>query len=209
MNEKRHLDSVKWVLKTKMTKFSSGWGAYLGTVREVLQWPENRLTSFKRAGVMVRVRSGMERYMLFTLQPRAYGMLIRDFGGHVDAAEHPLHAAVREGLEESLSVLRPWLQLQKVGTSKVYAYMDSLYVLLDIRGITPAELRTRFLTAKQSLSESGKPIPPELNETHDFVCVPMSEIERNIQNYAPGRYENSIWSKGLWKSLKGLVPIFR
>jgi hypothetical protein len=190
-------------------RFQSGWGAYLGTVTEVLAWPENRLTSFHRAGVMIRLRSGMERYMLFTLQPRAYGMLIRDFGGHVDAAEHPVHAAVREGLEESLSVLRPWLQLRKVGASKVYAYMDSLYVLLDIRGITPAELRERFLTAKKELHGSGKPVPPELNETHDFLCVPMAEIEKRLCTDHPGRYDESIWSKGLWKSLRGLVPIFR
>lgn len=190
-------------------RFPYGWGTYLGTVNEVLQWPDNRLASFHRAGVMIRLRSGIERYMLFTLQPRAYGMLIRDFGGHVDAAEHPLHAAVREGLEESLFVLRPWLQLCKVGTSKVYAYMDNLYILLDIRGITPGELRTRFLAAKKTLHASGKPVPPELNETHDFLCVPLKEIEKRLMSDHPGRYEESIWSKNLWKSLRGLVPIFR
>lgn len=190
-------------------RFRPTWGVYLGTVNEVLQWPESRLSAFHRAGVMVRLRLGLERYMLFTLQPRAYGMLIRDFGGHVDVAEHPLHAAVREGLEESLSVLRPWLQLRKVGASKVYAHMDNLYVLLDIRGVPPAELRARFLVAKKALHATGEPVPPELNETHDFLCVPMAEIEKRLYTDHPGRYEESIWSKGLWKSLRGLVPIFR
>jgi hypothetical protein len=188
---------------------TSGWGAYIGTVDEVLAWPENKLTSFKRGGVMVRLRTGLEQHMLFTLQPRAYGMLIRDFGGSVDAAEHPVHAALREGLEESLFVLRPWLQLRRVGASKVYAYMDTLYVLLDLRGVAAADLRNRFLSAKKELAASGKPIPPELNETHDFVCVSMSEIRKRLAYDHPCRYENSIWSKSLWQSLRGLVPIFR
>lgn len=190
-------------------QYKSGWGAYIGTVDEVLTWPENRLTSFKRGGVMVRLRSGLDQHMLFTLQPRAYGMLIRDFGGSVDAAEHPVHAALREALEESLFVLRPWLQIRRVGAAKVYAYMDTLYVLLDLRGVTPEELRTRFLDAKKALATSGRPIPPELNETHDFVCVPMSEIRKRLAYDRPCRYEDSIWSKGLWQSLRGLVPIFR
>jgi hypothetical protein len=190
-------------------RFKSGWGAYIGTVDEVLKWPAIQLHSFARAGVMVRLRVGLERYMLFTLQPRTYGMLIRDFGGQVDAAEHPVHAAVREGLEESLAVLRPWLQLRKIGASKVYAYMDTLYVLLDIRGVSPMELRERFQTAKKALEASGKPIPPELNETHDLVSIPLSEIDKRLGTERPGRYQDGIWSKGLWKSLQGLVPIFR
>lgn len=190
-------------------QYKSSWGAYIGTVDEVLAWPENRLTSFHRAGVMVRLRSGLDQHMLFTLQPRAYGMLIRDFGGSVDTAEHPVHAALREALEESLFVLRPWLQLRRVGTAKVYAYMDNLYVLLDMRGVTPEDLRTRFLDAKKALAATGRPIPPELNETHDLVCVPMSEIRKRLAYDRPCRYEDSIWSKSLWQSLRGLIPIFR
>ena len=190
-------------------RYQAGWGAYIGCVDDVLAWPESRLTSFHRAGVMVRLRAGLEQYMLFTLQPRAYGMLIRDFGGQVDAAEHPVHAALREALEESLFVLRPWLHLRKVGAAKVYAYMDNLYVLLDMRGVTPTELRERFLVAKKALADTGRPVPPELNETHDFLCVPMAEIQKRLVSERPGRYQDSIWSKGLWRSLRGLVPLFR
>lgn len=183
------------------------WGVYLGTVSDVLQFPESRLNMYKRAGVMVRLRLGLERYMLFTLQPRAYGMLIRDFGGGVDPAEHPIHAAVREGLEESLFVLRPWLHITKVGNACVYGYMDTMYVLLDIRGVQPSELRDRFLAAKQALVDKGRPIPAELNETHDFVWVSLREIEMRLNTDSPERYGSSIWSKGLWKSLRGLMPL--
>lgn len=188
-------------------RFKSGWGVYLGRVDELMHWPSHRLETFSRAGVLVRVRSGFERYMLFTLQPRPYGMLIRDFGGQVDAAEHPIHAAVREGLEESLAVLRPWLQLRKIGTAKVYAHHRTLYILLDLRGITPDELYARFHAAKHDLETSGKPIPPELNETHDLLCVPLTELDKTLGRERPGRYQERIWSKDLWKSLQGLVPL--
>lgn len=190
-------------------RFKSGWGAYLGTVDQVLQWPDTKLTSFNRAGVLVRLRHGDTRTMLFTLQPRAYGMLIRDFGGHVDTAEHPVHAAVREAKEESLDVLEPWLRMPRLGSAKVYGYMDNLYVLLDIRGVDPAVLCQRFLDAKRKLHASKKPVPSELNETDAMFFLPIPSIVDRLQLERPGRYEQHLMSKNMWKVLQGLVPILR
>ena len=190
-------------------RFRSGWGAYLGTVDQVLAWPQNKLTSFNRAGVLVRVYHDGAKDLLFTLQPRPYGVLIRDFGGHVDTAEHPIHAAVREAKEESLSVLEPWLRMPRLGGAKVYGYMDNLYVLVDVRGVTPGLLRQRFLEAKRRLQGAARPVPVELQETDDLFSVPLIDIEKQLHVERPHRFDDRIMSKNMWRVLQGLVPILR
>jgi hypothetical protein len=194
------------------TRMTPTRGSYIGTVDDLLAWSPDRLATFRRAGVIVRLTpsSTLPSEYLFPLQARPYGMLIRDFAGHVEPNEHPVHAAVREALEESLFVFRPWLRLDAMGKCRVFAFLDNMYILIDIRHTHADVLRKRFKHAQSRLTRTGTPIPPELMETVDMVSVPESVVVAAFtQRTAPVRYETYLWSKNLCRSLQGLCTLLR
>ena len=85
--------------------------SYLGKVKEVSQLPIDALNHFKRAGVFISIKNNKDKYYLFSVQTGSSSKtpFIRDFGGHIEPGEHPIHAALREFDEESLGVFNTYI----------------------------------------------------------------------------------------------------
>ena len=171
-------------------------GMYLGTVREVLTWPENRLPRVRRAGVVLRLHYRGGTALGFSVHAGSSGQLLGDFGGSVECAEHPIHAALREGLEETCDVLHPWLQLHRLKHAKVYVWMDTLYILVEVHGLSPGTFQQRYCKARTATTS--------LCETSGVVCIPCSILRTILTSERPQTYEGYRWDRWLWASLRGL-----
>jgi len=191
-------------------RYASSWMSYIGRVHDLLAWPEVKLATFARAGVLVRVhRRGHAPCMLFTQQSVGDRSRLRDFGGRVDSAEHPVHTALRELQEESLGVLLPWVSTpQSVLDSKVFALSDNLYVLVDLYGVNVADVQAQFLKTKAALTAkalaSGCEVPEYLREVDEIVDVPMWDILSKLHLRTPPVYGKYQFSWNMWKVLRGM-----
>lgn len=184
-----------------MSPRRAGWMACLGSVEDVLTWPDAKLASLRRAGVMVRLRHGTTDAMLFPVQSYGHASKVCDFAGHVEAAEHPVLAAVRELTEESLGVLRRWSTREAMRTAKVYAYLDTLYILAEISGVSVPALIKRFDAARRALPPHA---PAHLRETDAIVAVPVADILAQRTHHRPLPVGKHTYSGTLWRSLCAL-----
>jgi len=177
---------------------------YLGTFTEVSLIPTESLKQFRRAGVFIRIKRERSMHYLFTIQMGSISNdeFIRDFGGHIEANEHPLTAALRELQEESLGVFQQYIKFTEIVNAPVHYVADNLYMFITLKDVPIGKVISEFNLAKQNLPVDA---PDCMKETERIVCINRFDILKKFKQKHHVKDKNVFYGPSLWKTIKAFA----